>query len=109
MLIKHKYILTSTKLLRTRVAQNALRIFVWREISKNKCYRDAFCQMQNLSQNAVFAVAGVAGFEPTHARIKILCLTAWRHPISKPNPFLSLCKAAVKPNFTPHAHRFKQT
>ena len=80
MLIKHKYILTSTKLLRTRVAQNALRIFVWREISKNKCYRDAFCQMQNLSQNAVFAVAGVAGFEPTHARIKILCLTAWRHP-----------------------------
>ncbi len=36
---------------------------------------------QNLSQNAVFAVAGVAGFEPTHARIKILCLTAWRHPI----------------------------
>ena len=26
-------------------------------------------------------MAGVAGFEPTHARIKILCLTAWRHPI----------------------------
>ena len=27
-----------------------------------------------------FCLAGVAGFEPTHARIKILCLTAWRHP-----------------------------
>jgi hypothetical protein len=25
-------------------------------------------------------VAGVAGFEPTNAGIKIQCLTAWRHP-----------------------------
>ena len=25
-------------------------------------------------------MAGVAGFEPTNARIKILCLTTWRHP-----------------------------
>ena len=25
-------------------------------------------------------LAGVAGFEPTNARIKILCLTTWRHP-----------------------------
>ena len=25
-------------------------------------------------------VAGVAGFEPTNAGIKIPCLTAWRHP-----------------------------
>ena len=27
-------------------------------------------------------MAGVAGFEPTNARIKILCLTTWRHPIN---------------------------
>ena len=25
-------------------------------------------------------LAGVAGFEPTNAGIKIPCLTAWRHP-----------------------------
>ena len=25
-------------------------------------------------------MAGVAGFEPTHARVKVLCLTAWLHP-----------------------------
>ncbi len=25
-------------------------------------------------------MAGVAGFEPTHDRIKTCCLTAWRHP-----------------------------
>ncbi len=30
---------------------------------------------------AVF-LAGVAGFEPTNAGIKIPCLTAWRHPIA---------------------------
>lgn len=26
------------------------------------------------------SLAGVAGFEPTNARIKIWCLTAWRYP-----------------------------
>ena len=25
-------------------------------------------------------LAGVAGFEPTSAAVKVLCLTAWRHP-----------------------------
>ncbi len=25
-------------------------------------------------------MAGVAGFEPTNAGVKVLCLTAWRHP-----------------------------
>ncbi len=25
-------------------------------------------------------MAGVAGFEPTNARVKVWCLTAWRHP-----------------------------
>ena len=31
-------------------------------------------------QVKVKRVAGVAGFEPTNAGIKIPCLTAWRHP-----------------------------
>ncbi len=26
-------------------------------------------------------LAGVAGFEPTHAGVKVPCLTAWLHPI----------------------------
>ena len=25
-------------------------------------------------------LAGVGGFEPTNARVKVWCLTAWRHP-----------------------------
>ena len=25
-------------------------------------------------------LAGVAGFEPTNAGVKVQCLTAWRHP-----------------------------
>ena len=27
-----------------------------------------------------FLLAGMAGFEPTSARVKVWCLTAWRHP-----------------------------
>ena len=27
-------------------------------------------------------LAGVAGFEPTHARVKVWCLTAWLHPLA---------------------------
>ena len=26
-------------------------------------------------------MAGMAGFGPTNAGVKVLCLTAWRHPI----------------------------
>ena len=29
-------------------------------------------------------MAGVAGFEPTNAGVKVPCLTAWRHPIVSP-------------------------
>ena len=25
-------------------------------------------------------MVGMAGFEPTNARVKVWCLTAWRHP-----------------------------
>ena len=34
------------------------------------------------SRTCEFCLAGVAGFEPTNAGIKIPCLTAWRHPIA---------------------------
>ncbi len=43
---------------------------------------------KNLNQthtafNLSLFLAGVAGFEPTNAGIKIPCLTAWRHPNAK--------------------------
>src|SRR5690554_6634547 len=49
-------------------------------------------------------MAGAAGFEPTHARIKTWCLTAWRRPcIVQPNArhslpavFARACGAASK-------------
>ena len=34
--------------------------------------------------NHCFLLAGMAGFEPTTAGVKVLCLTAWRHPNKKP-------------------------
>ncbi len=36
-----------------------------------------------IPNTAVLYLAGVAGFEPTNAGIKIPCLTAWRHPIAQ--------------------------
>ena len=49
--------------------------------------RDNLIKSQVLYQLSYWAmlhqkgvVAGVAGFEPTHARVKVLCLTAWLHP-----------------------------
>ena len=34
-------------------------------------------------------MAGMAGFEPTRARVKVSCLTAWRHPIILCSAFAS--------------------
>ncbi len=33
-----------------------------------------------LHLNQTLMMAGMAGFEPTTARVKVWCLTAWRHP-----------------------------
>ena len=40
-------------------------------------------------------MAGVAGFEPTNARIKIVCLTAWRYPYASAFVGLSISPNAV--------------
>ena len=37
-------------------------------------------------------LAGVAGFEPTNAGIKIRCLTAWRHPKNNVSLFVSIAQ-----------------
>ena len=34
-----------------------------------------------------FVLAGMAGFGPTNAGVKVPCLTAWRHPIAVPKRF----------------------
>ncbi len=34
-------------------------------------------------------LAGVAGFEPTNARVKVSCLTTWRHPNKNIPPALA--------------------
>ena len=34
-----------------------------------------------------FLLAGLAGFGPTNAGVKVPCLTAWRHPIAVPKRF----------------------
>lgn len=47
-------------------------------------------------------MAGVAGFEPTDAGVKVPCLTAWRHPIIW--PFQSCCyeeRAGGPPTLSP--------
>ena len=44
-----------------------------------------------------FHLAGVAGFEPTHARVKVSCLTAWLHPNIKKTKFLLVAHPGFGP------------
>ena len=46
-------------------------------------------------------MAGMAGFEPTDARVKVWCLTAWRHPNILPKSIISQKFKSVK-NFLPN-------
>ena len=48
-----------------------------------------------------FLLAGMAGFEPTDARVKVWCLTAWRHPNILPKSIISQKFKSVK-NFLPN-------
>ena len=41
-------------------------------------------------------LAGVAGFEPTRARVKVSCLTAWRHPNEIFNLFESVLRRFLR-------------
>ncbi len=46
-------------------------------------------------------LAGMAGFEPTNTRVKVWCLTAWRHPTVLNTPYIiSFTDKAVKSKFT---------
>ena len=41
-------------------------------------------QQKRHADGVPFLLAGMAGFEPTTARVKVWCLTAWRHPKNIP-------------------------
>ena len=44
----------------------------------------AFLVFSCLHLNQTLMMAGMAGFGPTNAGVKVPCLTAWRHPIAVP-------------------------
>ena len=68
--------------------KNLVRITIWSRVIKLlphfsdwaffplKCINS--CGDKNIQ--TILLVAGVVGFEPTHAGVKVLSLTAWRHP-----------------------------
>ena len=52
--------------------------------TQNPAYSGDFQQSKKprkFSNRKAFVLAGLAGFEPTNARVKVWCLTAWRQPI----------------------------
>ena len=69
--------------LQTRNARNASTKF--RKTSESKKAEksleiSAFLVFSCLHLNQTLIMAGMAGFEPTNAGVKVPCLTAWRHP-----------------------------
>ena len=69
--------------LQTRNARNASTKF--RKTSESKKAEksleiSAFLVFSCLHLNQTLIMAGMAGFEPTDAGVKVPCLTAWRHP-----------------------------
>ena len=69
--------------LQTRNARNASTKF-WKTSESKKAEKSleisAFLVFSCLHLNQTLIMAGMAGFEPTDARVKVWCLTAWRHP-----------------------------
>ena len=53
---------------------------------------------QKADESPPFVLAGVAGFGPTNARVKVWCLTAWLHPITL--LIISYLQTPVKVFFT---------
>ena len=49
-------------------------------ITKTKELYNKKHKPRNLVGRETFTLAGLAGFEPTNARVKVWCLTAWRQP-----------------------------
>ena len=73
-----------------------LKLFIQRGAKLKKPL--AFCgsssvylrkQKQRTQKCSLFLLAGIAGFEPANARVKVLCLTAWRYPNIRDQDILS--------------------
>ena len=71
--------------LQTRNARNASTKFR-KTLESKKAEKSleisAFLVFSCLHLNQTLIMAGVAGFGPTHAGVKVPCLTAWLHPIT---------------------------
>ena len=69
--------------LQTRNARNASTKFR-KTLESKKAEKSleisAFLVFSCLHLNQTLIMAGMAGFEPTNAGVKVPCLTAWRHP-----------------------------
>ena len=69
--------------LQTRKARNASTKFR-KTLESKKTEKSleisVFLLFSCLHLNQTLIMAGMAGFEPTSARVKVWCLTAWRHP-----------------------------
>ena len=78
-----KYISLVRICLQTRNARNASTKFR-KTLESKKAEKSleisAFLVFSCLHLNQTLIMAGMAGFEPTNARVKVWCLTAWRHP-----------------------------
>ena len=76
--------------------------FIAQAISSAKCGfipsgRTDF--IEKSTQTGAFFMAGVVGFEPANAGVKVLCLTIWRYPYEIRNERIITQKAAdVKDN-----------
>ena len=73
--------------LQTRKARNASTKFR-KTLESKKTEKSleisVFLLFSCLHLNQTLIMAGMAGFEPTNAGVKVPCLTAWRHPNAYP-------------------------
>ena len=81
--------------LQTRKARNASTKFR-KTLESKKTEKSleisVFLLFSCLHLNQTLIMAGVAGFGPTNARVKVWCLTAWRHPSIEMAPLVGHTK-----------------
>ena len=87
--------------LQSRKARNASTKF--RKTSESKKAEksleiSAFLVFSCLHLNQTRIMAGMAGLEPATARVKVWCLTAWRHPIVIRRPANQRCYYSTQKN-----------
>ncbi len=61
---------------------------VIRKLAKLSGYEKKRCEK---SHTALYALAGVLGFEPRDNGVRVRCLTAWRYPSENHKTYYSRC------------------